>query len=283
MTDFVGHAENLNDAFHAWSSLYIQTHPPSERRASVNLGWKFWIIAVVCLAQILLAALRTAEVFYDAALISSGNSVLAISEAFLAILAVEVGMVVYAAIDAVRKNKTDEIGGAMLSIIIMLGISMAAGLLQSISIVVNIDPTLLKWLQYGVSISTGVGASFIAFIGGKYLGTQIVMRDAEQFEIDDEYKTVMEEYNASMLRSWQSSKEYKIARSGLQMPVQAQEPKLSETFGNFSVDWRNLAHQDKEAVYELSRVAVMDRFGVSDRTAYNWKYYADEMFGENGR
>lgn len=224
--DFVEHGEILDEAFGAWKSFYITTHPIKERPSKATLGWMFWFMAIILCAQILLAALRTADVFYTAAFASSNSQGLAYSEAALAIVAIELGMVAYAMQDAIRNKKTDQITGATTVIIVMLGISITAGLLQSVSIIENISPIFLKYLQYAVSISIGVGASYVAWVGGKYLGVQIVLRELEQDNIDEYYQEYLDDYNAGMYRSWTSSKEYKAARSGLQVP----------TFGQFSVD-----------------------------------------------
>ena len=241
MTDFNSHADNLQDAYGAWENLYRQTHPLQERPRSVALGWTFWIMVFVSLAQILLAALRTAETFYIAAFASSENISMSLSEAVLAIIAIEIGMVSYAMVDAIRKRRAEHVKGSIFAIWVMLGISIAAGLRQSISIVSNVSPEVLVWLQYLVTISIGVGASFVAYIGGKYLGTQIVIRDNEQKEIDDEYRDYLEDYNSSMYRSWTSSKEYKVARSALNVDD------FRPTFGDrkFSENLRNAGQQEQ--------------------------------------
>lgn len=283
-TNFTDLGEHIEEAFVVWREQYIRTHPIREKPKNASLGWMFWFMMLILVSQILLAALRTSDIFYVAAYESSGNTILAFSEAGLAIMAIEVGMVFYAVQDTIRKHVTEEIKGSVPVMFVMLGISIGAGLLQSISIVENINPQFLLYLQYAVSISIGVGASFVAYIGGKYLGAQIVLRQNEQNQLDEEYQLYLDEYNAAMVRSWNASKERKIARQGL--VISEQRAPVSETFGNFqkvSVDWRNLSRQEQEMVAEMSRVDVMHEFGVSERTAYNWKQYAEELFGSNGR
>lgn len=47
-------------------------------------------------------------------------------------------------------------------------------------------------------------------------------------------------------------------------------PEVSETFRN-SPDWRHLGLAEREAIAEMSTAAIVERYGVDDRTARNWR------------
>lgn len=275
MSEFSEHAEVLDDAYQAFTHMYHQTRPLKVKPSNTSLGWMFYFMAVILVSQVLLAALRTSDVFYVAAYESSGSANLARAEAFLAIIAIELGMVAYAMQDAVRNKRTEGINGATTAIIVMLGISIAAGLLQSISIIQNIHPTFLRYLQYSVSVAIGVGASYVAFIGGKYLGVQIVIHQLEQENINAEYQEYLDEYNDALRRSWTSSKEYRIARGGLSdvsVPQQQQYVFASQMQGG--MDYRNLSADEQEQLQNMTTKDIMDVYSVIERTAQNWKSYS---------
>lgn len=54
-----------------------------------------------------------------------------------------------------------------------------------------------------------------------------------------------------------------------------------ESFSKFPKDWRQLSDEQKVAVHLASRDELM-KAGVSERTAYNWHTYSEELFGNNG-
>lgn len=201
------------DAFEQFRQKYKLMHPIKARPKTAGLDWKFYLVLVVAPPQILLAALRTANIFYKAADLA-GNHTLAYIEAALAILAVEVSLVVYSAVQAAKRTEVPK-GRLTFGIILMVLISVFAGLSQSITLISGVDPTFLTYLQYGVSFMIGIGASIIAWIGGEVLGEQVALMGIRSAEIDSRYRAYLAEYNDTMLNSWANSPERRIARDEL--------------------------------------------------------------------
>jgi hypothetical protein len=201
------------EAFEQFRQKYKLMHPVKAKPRASGLDWKFYLVLLVTPMQILLAALRTASIFYKAAELG-GNQTLAYIEAGLAIFAVEVALVVYSAVQAAKRTEVPE-GRLTFGIILMVLISVFAGLSQSITLITGVDKTFLTYLQYGVSFMIGIGASIIAWIGGEVLGEQVALMGIRANQIDEQYRVYLQEYNEGMLNSWANSPERKIARGEL--------------------------------------------------------------------
>ena len=59
-------------------------------------------------------------------------------------------------------------------------------------------------------------------------------------------------------------------------------PKVDERTPQFSSDWRQLTRDQKLKVLDMDRAELIQA-GLSERTAYNWHQYAEDMFGGNGK
>ena len=137
---------------------------------------------------------------------------------------------------AVRASSKGDVGLGKLGFGIVLAvlISTFAGLGQSLHLIEDINPVVLTYFQYALTVIIGVGASLIAWIGGEVLGGQIAQaaerKEGAHLSFQERAKT----YNEKMLASWTRSPERKMVRGELtsvpsstavQKPVQAvQEP-----------------------------------------------------------
>jgi len=92
-------------AFEAFKEKYMKMNPIPVRPTMKGLGWQFWITVPCALSAIVLAALRTANIFYKAAKLSELGEFFSIIEAFVAMIAIEGGLVAYAAILSDRKSQ----------------------------------------------------------------------------------------------------------------------------------------------------------------------------------
>jgi hypothetical protein len=200
-------------AFEAFKEKHVQLHPLPEPPSVRGLGWQFYALVMTSLAAVVLAALRTAFQFYRAAQLG-GNDTLALVEAAAVIFAIEGGIVIYSAIRSVSNKR---ISTRMLGwgIFFMVAISTVAGLGQSLNLVENLDPQFKIIFDYVLSFVIGIGASALAWIGGEVLGGQIALAASRSEKDHERYQQELENYNDSMLRSWNSSPERKIARGEL--------------------------------------------------------------------
>lgn len=76
---------------------------------------------------------------------------------------------------------------------------------------------------------------------------------------------------------------HKEVQEGLKKPkkeVSGNLPKLSENLPPHSLDWRTLDHSDKMNVSTYSVRQVVETYGVSERTARNWKVQAEKYADE---
>jgi hypothetical protein len=192
-------------------------NPPPQKPNPVKQGWEFKAYFVVCVAAVLLASMRTAEQFYRAATFSA-NAVLGFTEAFLAVFTVESGIVVYAAVLAARQKKIAQ-WVMWLGIILLSSISIVAGLGQSLYLSRDIDPIILRYTEYALSILIGPGASIAALIGGHILGQQIASAAMTYESMLAEYDHKIKEYNERIIRNWTHSRERRIVLGLMPAPI----------------------------------------------------------------
>jgi hypothetical protein len=184
------------------------------------VGWQFIATIVQSAAAVILAALRTAQMFYDAAAGLFWGGPLA--EAISAVLAVELGIVIFSTIKSEAKNRTTEIENLNqvldinvkllnAGIIACLLVSAIAGLGVSLQ-GFGIDVTNYKKV---LAVTMGLGASIIAWVSGDILGAILARfsnaRLAAKAKYDQAVKTRVEDKNSM----WENAPERKIARSEL--------------------------------------------------------------------
>ncbi len=223
MNDQLFELEQLTEeeikGYEIYRKKYMTLYPPPQKPSPSRQGWQFWAYILVSVAAVLLASMRTAEQFYRAATFSA-NPVLGYIEAFLAVFTVETGIVVYAAVIAVRRKKISQ-WVMWVGIVLLAAISIVAGLGQSLYLSTDIDPSILKYTEYMLSILIGPGASIAALIGGHILGQQISAAAQEYEKSTAEFELEMEQYNDKVIRAWQRSVERKIVLGMLPMPKAA--------------------------------------------------------------
>lgn len=218
--NFEEQSELEEQAFLAFKKKYELMKPPPKRPAALsskNIGLMFWLYMINALAALLLAAMRTTETLYSVAYASSSNPIFASIEAGLAVFAVEGGLVVLAAsraIQQIRKHGAQISGTArVVAILVMILISIFAGLTQSISSVTGISEELVMYLEYGLMIVLGVGVTIIAYIAGEIVGMQVIEVGTKHEAQLAEFRQEADDYQNSLLASWRSSPEKKSLKS----------------------------------------------------------------------
>ncbi len=239
MNDSIADLEQLTEeeirGFEIYRRKHIALYPPPQKPNPAKQGWEFRAYLIVSIAAVLLASMRTAEQFYRAATFSA-NPVLGYIEAFLAVFTVETGIVVYAAVIAARRKKIAQ-WVMWVGIVLLASISIVAGLGQSLYLTTDIDPNILKWTEYMLSLLIGPGASIAALIGGHILGQQIATAAQAYEQMQAEYELEMEQYNERVIRAWLRSVERKIVLGLVSIPknvlpefdgiVEAEVPQLA--------------------------------------------------------
>ncbi len=189
-----------------------------EARLMSTIGWQFIMIVLQSVGAITLASLRTAEMFFIASV--GSNPLLQWGEAIAAILTIEVGIVVFAAIRAEQENskKTDEeqrevvkvslkrlmVGeglGLLISVVAGLGVSFRG---------FEVDVPFFKWI---LSISIGAGASIIAAVSGDILGAMLARFGNIREQMARAYTSELTTWQTSLNSSWEKSPEREIVRS----------------------------------------------------------------------
>jgi len=214
------------DAFELYRDKYELQHTIPEPPSTRGLGWQFYLLVLTSLAAVILAALRTAEQFYLAASLS-GSPIFSLAEAIAAMIAIEGGIVIYAAIRA-ENNKKVSNSTLGIGIFLMVLISTFAGLGQSLRLIDNINTELMIYFQYALSIVIGVGASALAWIGGEVLGSQIAKVGTYSEIAYDHYQQEVENYNNRLLASWNNSLERRSIRGDFVQSVQTPVPRYNE-------------------------------------------------------
>lgn len=223
MNDPIADLEQLTEeeirGFEIYRRKYVSLYPPPLKPNPAKQGWEFRAYLIVSVAAVLLASMRTAEQFYRAATFSA-NPVLGYIEAFLAVFTVETGIVVYAAVIAARRKKVAQ-WVMWVGIVLLAAISIVAGLGQSLYLSTDIDPSILKWTEYMLSLLIGPGASIAALIGGHILGQQIATAAQAYEQMEAEYELELEQYNERLIRTWLRSVERKVVLGMVAIPKAA--------------------------------------------------------------
>jgi hypothetical protein len=216
--EFEGLSHSQAAKFRAYySNEYSALFPPPIVRIH-GLDWKFYGLMVTSISTVIVAALRTAQMFYFAEEMSSqfwglgtqGNFILGISGAFFSMLAFEGGL---ALISAIKTSDKSEISDNIysLQIFLLLAISIFAGLGQSLGLVKNIPQEFMDVFTYLLVFVMGVGASFAAWFSGEILGVQLQkfsVRKAEAEERFLEQKRIhLQNARKNFLQKWETEKQ----------------------------------------------------------------------------
>lgn len=276
MSDILDINSQEFEVYQSYRQLYEAQHPQPEMKneadwTDAGLIFKGKIITTV--AAVLLAGFRTAEQFYLAA--SNGDNLwLGWFEAILAVLAIE-GLILFLAADKAKRRGEVHEWVSWIGIFIALGISLVAGLGQSLNVVINLDTQIAEWFTLALAVGLSL-ASLVAYIGGEIIGQELARIDAANDKNRDEYYKELESWENSLNASWSRSQERKLVRSGLSKPVE-NFPKVS---ANYS-DWRHVPHEERIKMSQMTAKEIRDTYGVEERTSYNWKEQAEEYAEEN--
>jgi len=205
-------------AFEAFEQKYAAMYPPPSRprRVTISGDWQFWAFIFIGIASVMLAGLRTAEMFYKAAAFT--NSMLAWVEAGLAIVAVEVSIVMYSTTLSEDSDHLSKVG-LWFGLVLLGSISVVAGFGQAIRLIDNVDQVIVEATQYALSILIGPGASIAAILAGHILGKQIKKIKVTNREDVGDYREGIEEWRRKMVSHWKRSPEYKVLQDGKPMHV----------------------------------------------------------------
>ena len=223
-------------AFAAYKETFLLQNPLPPKPATLDLrglGFAFWLYFTQAITSIALAAMRTSDAFYFVGYATVGNGYYASAEAILSVLAVEVGMVVFAAILAQKRYKKQEtelrsqaeadgkkfraskevdLNAAVIwaGLILMALISMSAGLHQSVKIIDGVSEAFVQNLSYFLGITIGVGITIIAVIAGDILGQQLAIITAGYADRLAEWEDKIDEWNDAVKAAWARSDQRKI-------------------------------------------------------------------------
>jgi hypothetical protein len=195
--------------------------PPTPTVTMMNeIGWQFISIVTQSIFAIILAALRTADMFFDAA--AGTNTIVQYIEAIAAIGAIELGVVIYSTIKSEAENartELEDLKAAMkidrrllqTGIIACVAISIIAGLGVSFK-GFGIELWWMKWL---VAIVLAIGASLVAWVSGDILGAILARWKNASSLAQLQYQQKLDEREAKKRQSWEGAPERNIARSEL--------------------------------------------------------------------
>ncbi len=200
--------------------LQFPTPEKPEARLMSTVGWQFTMILVQSIGAITLASLRTASMFFAAA--AGSDTLLKYGEAISAVITVEVGIVVFAAIRAEQENSkhTDEEQKAVITVSmtrlwwgegLALIISMMAGLGVSFN-GFGLKVPLFLWC---LSIAIGAGASIIAAVSGDILGAMLARFGNIRDKMSRDYAADLSAWRDSLTVAWEKSPEREIARNSI--------------------------------------------------------------------
>lgn len=215
----------------AWDSYKqrytAQVPPPAKASVAIwqTIGWQLILILLQAIGAIGLAALRTAEMFY---LASAGANVnIRRAEAVLAILAIEFGIVVFAAIRAEADNRnlsddeklnTIKISTWWLVVgeVVMLAISIVAGLGVSFNgFNVGVD------FSGVLAVTIGAGASIVAAVAGMVIGAMLARWSNVRDAADIKYRNAYADWEQGLRDSWDRSPDKLIVENSLKMAKKA--------------------------------------------------------------
>ncbi|HLO27896.1 MAG TPA: hypothetical protein VK249_02100, partial [Anaerolineales bacterium] len=210
-------------AYQAFCSKFDQQFPMPKApnmRLMEAIGWQFIVIMIQSAFAIILAALRTADMFYEAA--SSSNILVRWGDAIAAVVAVEFGIVVFATIKSEvqnRKTEVEDLKSALKVNVKLLQVGIGVGVFVSVIAGLGVsfkgfgvDVTGFKTV---LAVVMGAGASIIAWVSGDILGAMLARFGNARALADLEYRRDLEERETKKHSMWEVAPERSIARSEL--------------------------------------------------------------------
>lgn len=182
--------------FKSYYETEFSTLYPKPVMKIVGLDWKFYGLVATSFATVVVAALRTAQMFYFAEELSSkfwtgteaSVPILGWTGALFSMFAFEGGLALISAVKTAESKKiSNDVYTAQIGL--LLAISIVAGIGQSLGLVQGIDQKFVEYFSYLLVGLVGIGASVAAWLSGEILGVQL----AKFSELREEAKTVYDE------------------------------------------------------------------------------------------
>ena len=211
------------EAYELFSNRFDTQFPMPELpnvRLMQAIGWQFISIVTQSVFAIVLAALRTADMFFEAA--SGSSTFVQYVEAAAAVLAVEFGIVVFATIKSEvqnRKTEFEDLKSALKVNVKLLQIGIGVGVF--VSIVAGLGVSFkgfgvdVTWFKWALAIVMGAGASVIAWVSGDILGAMLARFGNARSLAALEYRQEIAEREEKKRSMWEAAPERNIARSEL--------------------------------------------------------------------
>ena len=281
--------QNYSQLYSKHRNEYTLSTPIPKRRRQRDLTWQFWVALVWSTAAVLMMAIATANEFYTSRVATDMNSTLALVASFFAVIAVEGGLVFGAALKASKEcvEERNLIPKLKTAIFAALGISIVAGTNAVIAIVPNMPDGVMFTSRVLLVIALGALGSIIAWASGEVLGAELSMVLAARENDDNDYRNRVLSWEQGLKDSWEASPYYRIAMHDVvekdkalrRKPRNTPQP-IQESAQPVPMDWRRLSEEERRWVYDHSEEEVRTRFNLIQKTAYNWKVYATDLYGE---
>ena len=219
---------NEMEVWEKFRQKYEHQFPTPEKpvaRLMSTIGWQFTMILVQSVGAITLASLRTASMFFAAA--AGTNTWLKYGEAISAVITVEVGIVVFAAIRAEQENSkhTDEEQKATIKVSLTRlwwgeGLALIISVMAGLGVSFNGFGLKVPLFLWGLSIAIGAGASIIAAVSGDILGAMLARFGNIRDKMTATTLRNSMLWRASLTASWEKSPEREIVRSDTTLPCE---------------------------------------------------------------
>ena len=249
--EYEGLSKSNAAKFRSYYENEYKTLYPAPKKQIVGLDWKFYTSVATGLATVILASLRTAQMFYFAAetsaqswgLSEGGTELLSYGDALASMFAVEFGLVVTSAVKSVNEKKVPSWIYSV-QIILLLVISVIAGVGQSLGLVQGISQDFLRIFSYILVFVLGVGASFAAWFSGEILGVQIQKYSELKAEAEKHFSEQMRIYSQNARKFWgqrteqekETSREHKkIVQNSPVLSSQRSSPRVQNRTGGGKV------------------------------------------------
>ena len=216
---------NEMEVWEKFRQKYEHQFPTPEKpvaRLMSTIGWQFTMILVQSIGAITLASLRTASMFFAAA--AGANPWLKYGEAISAVITVEVGIVVFAAIRAEQENSKHTDEEQKTTIIVSLtrlwwgeGLALIISVMAGLGVSFNGFGLKVPLFLWGLSIAIGAGASIIAAVSGDILGAMLARFGNIRDKMARDYTTELNVWRSNLTASWEKSPEREIVRSDTTM------------------------------------------------------------------
>lgn len=200
---------------------------------NVALDWKFWAILGTSVATILVAALRTAQMFFFVEKLSSaawgvaedaGGQTFAVASAFFVLFAIEGGLAVIGAIQSSSKDEIEE-WKYSLQVGILLTISIFAGIGNGLGLIPGISEAARENFSIGLILVMGIGMSVASWISGEIVGLQIRRADLANLAVLKKFDDDTKAFAQSARKFWKDRTERERAEQAeLQKQNKANRP-----------------------------------------------------------